>query len=975
MAKSNGDTPRELFLIDGNSLAYRAFFALPESIATSDGRPTNAIFGFASMLVKILTDYGEVPTVVVWDAGMSGRKEISADYKAQRSSRPDLLKQQWPHLRPLVEAFGYRNISVEGYEADDVIAALVRQAQERQIPVMVVTGDRDAYQLVGDGVRIMTTSRGITDTKVYDREGVIDRYGIPPELIPDFIGLKGDTSDNIPGVPGIGDKTASELLQRFGDLETVLASVDEISGAKRKQNLTEHAEDARALQAARHDRLRRPGRPRPRGRGHPPPRPRRPARDVPRVGAARPAAPPRGGARAARRRGDPAPRAAGRQDRSPSAEGRPADIDMLGGEPLALVALAPEIAEGELIPREEHWRFGAYAGGCHALVGEFDDPAELVAAAEDRPVVAHDAKALGDVPPNLVFDTEIAAYLLDPARRGYPLDELCEERGLAVNAEDEQGARAVLVHTLAEQQAAQLHERGLVDLLTDIELPLVHVLRECEKQGIKLDTAEARDGRVPHPRRRRPARARDLGGRRRGVRDRLARSSSARSCSRSSACRASAAARPASPPTRACCRRSATSTRSSPRSSASGSSPSSSRPTSTRCPPGSATTAACTRRSCRSPPPPAGSPPSTRTSRTSRSAPRPAARSARCFIAEPGNCLISSTTPRSSCGSSPTSPTRTCCATSSCAARTCTPRPPPPSSTPPPSSSRSACARKAKMVNYGIVYGLSAYGLADRLQIEQEEAQEFIDRYLERFPAVAQFMADAVTQAEEHGYVSHAVRPPPPDPRDPRAQLADAQARRAARGQLGHPGHRGRHHQGRDGPLPRRAARRRACRPAASCRSTTSCCSRARPRRPSGRPRSCAPRWSPPPTSTRRWPSSRASARTGWTRSSGPRRSQSCSPPSSAACSPLQGPINSTLGKTIGNSQAAFFSFLTGTIILAVIAGLVQRRLRPDRGGQVARAAVPDRRRARRVLRLDRPRDRAHARRGRDRRRHDRRAS
>src|SRR5215218_902888 len=242
---TNGDEPRELFLIDGNSLAYRAFFALPESIATSDGRPTNAIFGFASMLVKILTDYGPVPTIVVWDAGMSGRKEISADYKAQRSSRPDLLKLQWPHLRPLVEAFGYRNISVEGFEADDVIAALTEQAKLRDIPVMVVTGDRDAYQLVDDGVRIMSTSRGVTDTKVYDRQGVIDRYGIPPELIPDFIGLKGDTSDNIPGVPGIGDKTASDLLQRFGDLDTVLASIDAISGAKRKQNLTEHAENAR----------------------------------------------------------------------------------------------------------------------------------------------------------------------------------------------------------------------------------------------------------------------------------------------------------------------------------------------------------------------------------------------------------------------------------------------------------------------------------------------------------------------------------------------------------------------------------------------------------------------------------------------------------------------------------------------------------------------------------------------------------
>src|ERR1700742_3903445 len=245
MAGGNGETPRELFLIDGNSLAYRAFFALPESIATSDGRPTNAIFGFASMLVKILTDFGQVPTVVVWDAGMSGHTETSADYKAQRSSRPDLLKQQWPALRPLVEAFGYRNISVEGFEADDVIAALVTQARERNIPVMVVTGDRDAYQLVGDGVRIMTTSRGITDTKVYDREGVVERYGIPPELIPDFIGLKGDTSDNIPGVPGIGDKTAADLLQKIGDLEGVLASIDQITGAKRKQNLAEHADNAR----------------------------------------------------------------------------------------------------------------------------------------------------------------------------------------------------------------------------------------------------------------------------------------------------------------------------------------------------------------------------------------------------------------------------------------------------------------------------------------------------------------------------------------------------------------------------------------------------------------------------------------------------------------------------------------------------------------------------------------------------------
>src|SRR3954447_11018961 len=245
MATSNGAQPKQLFLIDGNSLVYRAFFALPESIATSDGRPTNAIFGFASMLVKLVTDHGTAPTVVVWDAGSSGRKEVYEPYKAQRQSRPSLLKEQWPAFEPLVEGFGHRNYKVEGFEGDDVIPTLAEQAKGRGIPVMVVTGDRDAFQIVGDGVRVMATSRGITETKVYGPDEVRDRYGISHELIPDFYGLKGDTSDNIPGVPGIGDKTASDLLQRFGSLEAVLDSIDEISGAKRKENLTTHAEAGR----------------------------------------------------------------------------------------------------------------------------------------------------------------------------------------------------------------------------------------------------------------------------------------------------------------------------------------------------------------------------------------------------------------------------------------------------------------------------------------------------------------------------------------------------------------------------------------------------------------------------------------------------------------------------------------------------------------------------------------------------------
>ena len=209
-----------LFLIDGNSLVYRAFFALPESIATSTGEPTNAIFGFASMLVKMITEYGVTPTIVAWDAGTSGRTETYPQYKAQRQSRPDLLREQWPAFEPLVEAFGYRNARLEGFEADDVIATIAQRAIVERVAVSIVTGDRDAFQLIDEEglVTVMATARGITETKLYDRPAVIERYGIAPEQIPDFYGLKGDTSDNIPGVPGIGEKTAAELLASFGTL-------------------------------------------------------------------------------------------------------------------------------------------------------------------------------------------------------------------------------------------------------------------------------------------------------------------------------------------------------------------------------------------------------------------------------------------------------------------------------------------------------------------------------------------------------------------------------------------------------------------------------------------------------------------------------------------------------------------------------------------------------------------------------------
>jgi DNA polymerase-1 len=480
----------ELYLIDGSSLAYRAFFALPESIATSTGVPTNAIFGFASMLVKLLTEHGQKPTIVVWDAGHSGRKEVSPDYKATRQSRPDLLREQWPHLEPLVEAFGYRNIKVEGYEADDVIATIAERARAQEVPVVVVTGDRDIFQLIDPGsrVRVMATGRGITDTKLYDYQAVIDRYGIPPELIPDFYGLKGDTSDNIPGVPGIGDKTATDLLQRFGDLESVLSSIDEISGAKRKENLVNHADDARLSKQLATI-----------------------LRDVPVdvdpvAEAAR--APDRSRLREVFRQFElRAPLArledalAVEDEAVPSSmpaelatvkvrvrQGTVADLRGLGpaNSEVTVAVEAPLVPEGQLLAENPTWRFGAVVGE-EALVGTMDSAEQLVDALGDRPVIAHDAKALGKVPANLTHDTLLAAYLLEPARRGFPFAEICEERGLKCDAPEPLAVEAALGQALAAWQREQLTERGLTSLLHDAELPLVAVLRDMELAGVRLN--------------------------------------------------------------------------------------------------------------------------------------------------------------------------------------------------------------------------------------------------------------------------------------------------------------------------------------------------------------------------------------------------------------------------------------------------------------------------------------------------------
>src|SRR5262245_31810788 len=233
----------ELFLVDGNNLAYRAFYALPEELATSEGFSTNALLGFTNMLFKLLSDYRPKGVAVAWDTRPVHRAAISDQYKSERRPMPDLLREQFPHFRPIVEAFGYRNLEFEGWEADDVIATLATRADDAGVKTTVVSTDRDAFQLVTENVCLMMTPRGVADVNVYTPERVEARYGIRPDQIPDFIGLKGDTSDNIPGIPGIGDKTAGQLIAQYGSLEGVLEHVDELSPARAK-NIREHAEQA-----------------------------------------------------------------------------------------------------------------------------------------------------------------------------------------------------------------------------------------------------------------------------------------------------------------------------------------------------------------------------------------------------------------------------------------------------------------------------------------------------------------------------------------------------------------------------------------------------------------------------------------------------------------------------------------------------------------------------------------------------------
>src|SRR5689334_15065283 len=391
----------ELFLVDGNNLAYRAYFALPEELATTEGFPTNALLGFTNMLFKLLADYRPRGVAVAWDTRPVHRAAVAESvevvYKEGRRPMPDLLREQFPHFRPIVEAFGYRNLEFEGWEADDVIATLATRADTAGIKTCVVSTDRDAFQLCSENVCLMMTPRGVQDPQVYTPERVEARYGIRPDQVPDFIGLKGDTSDNIPGVPGIGDKTAGQLISAYGSVEEVIAHADELSPA-RKKNILLHA--GTALESKQLATMRRD-------------------LDLDLDPSAIVLAPP---------------------DRSQLREMfRRFEFRNLLNRIDLLDEAVPAAERPKIVGTQVGWREGiilvaesdGYAVVEDRAAAAGDDGVVIGAPPSrvDARVIAHDAKSLRVEP---LEDTMLAAYLIEPGRAEYLLDDLAAEYGVEV---------------------------------------------------------------------------------------------------------------------------------------------------------------------------------------------------------------------------------------------------------------------------------------------------------------------------------------------------------------------------------------------------------------------------------------------------------------------------------------------------------------------------------------------------------------
>ncbi|MBC7262546.1 MAG: DNA polymerase I, partial [Chloroflexi bacterium] len=239
-----------IVLLDGNALVHRAYHAIPP-LTSPSGEPTNATYGFTSTLLKVLDELKPQYAAVAFDVGRTFRHEQYPEYKATRVAMPDDLRVQLDRVRDVVDAFNLPSKYLEGYEADDVLATLSKKAVEQGLDVIIVTGDTDTFQLIGPHVKVLLSGRKFTDAKLYDEAAIRERYGLEPEQLVDLKGLKGDASDNIPGVPGVGEVTATQLLQQFGSIENLYAHLSEVPAKLREKLEGKEAEVRRGKELVR----------------------------------------------------------------------------------------------------------------------------------------------------------------------------------------------------------------------------------------------------------------------------------------------------------------------------------------------------------------------------------------------------------------------------------------------------------------------------------------------------------------------------------------------------------------------------------------------------------------------------------------------------------------------------------------------------------------------------------------------------
>jgi DNA polymerase I len=507
-----GPRPR-LLLVDGHSLAYRAFFALPvENFSTTTGQPTNAVYGFTSMLINVLRDEQPTHVAVAFDVSRTTfRSEAYAEYKANRSASPQEFSGQVALVKEVLHALRIPLLEKEGYEADDVIATLVTQARAAGMEVLVSTGDRDAFQLVDEQVTVLYPKRGVSDLSRMTPEAVEERYGVRPALYADLAALVGESSDNLPGVPGVGPKTAAKWLTTHGDLDGVVAGADRLPG-KAGQSLRDHLDQVlvnRRLNRLVTD-LDLPLtvddlalRPWDREQVHQvfDGLEFRVLRDRLFASLSTPEPEAEGGFDVTSQRLDGAALEAWLREQA----GRRAGLHVLGtwatgrGDARAL-AVATD------------------GGAAYVDLREVDPQGEAALAAwladEASPKVLHDAKGAlhaltgrGLPLRGLVHDTALAAYLSRPDQRSYDLADLAVrhlQRELRAEAADDGQltldtgdgpdeaelacVRAAAVLELSDVLAAELEQRGGTRLLERIELPLVAVLQRIEETGIAVDT-------------------------------------------------------------------------------------------------------------------------------------------------------------------------------------------------------------------------------------------------------------------------------------------------------------------------------------------------------------------------------------------------------------------------------------------------------------------------------------------------------